>query len=337
MQRPGRELLAPSALDLRRLRRTVAREGSQLAIGPSSAERKVDGGTTVAAAPQESKAGPVRLPQPDEKAAQSRPVRLPPVVAQPAAPPPVRLPPVVAQPAAPPPVRVPQPGGDVAESRPVRMPPVVAEAAAPPPVRLPPVGAEKPEPRPVRLPAVDPVVAAGPAVSPEPEPRPAEPAGEAVVVTDDVQPPSSNPLPPSAPQQAAGQDSSDAAKPVPVAAPERPPQKEPALPPVVERSAAIAAGPLRLTLKFPPPSKTASGPQPDRPVVAIARLAPKAADPKADPDPSTAGAEGEEGVAFVSDSAATPRQPLQLTIKHPPQDAKPGDSTKQAADSGTNR
>ena len=302
MRMPGRELLAPSALDLRRLRRTVAREGSQLTIGPSSAEGKPDGATTVAATPQEVRAGPVRLSQPDEKAAQSRPVRLPPVLAQP---------------------------------------------AAMPPVRLPPLAAETPEPRPVRLPPVDPVVAARPAVSPEPEPRPAEPAGEAVVVTDDVPPPRRDPLPP-AWQQAVGKDSSDAAKPTPVAAPERPPQKEPASPPVVAqkepasppvvaRREAVAAGPLRLTLKFPPPPKTSSGPQPDRPVVAMARLAPKAADPKADLDQSTPGADGEEGVAFASDSAETPQQPLQLTIKIPPRDAKPGEGTKQAADSGANR
>ena len=301
MRAPGRELLAPSALDLRRLRRTVAREAPQRAIDPSPADPKDDGGTTVAATPR--------------------------------------------------PVRLPKPATEVAES---------------PPVRLPPAGAEMPERRPVRLPPVDPVVTAGPAVSPEPggaggrrpevsrpsppetaparrtppeaeapQPRPAEPAGEAVVVTDDVQPPPGDRVPPSKPQEAVGRESPDAAKPGLVGTPQRPLPAEAASVPVVERSGAAEFGPLRLTMKFPPPPKTAIRlpPQPQRPVVAVARLNPEAADS----DESTAGADAEEGVAFASDSAASPQQPLRLSIKYPPRNAKPADSTNKAAGTGPGR
>jgi hypothetical protein len=263
MRMPGRELLAPSALDMRRLRRVVGREGPQVAVGAPPAERTPDGGSTIAVTPQEVRAGPVRLP---------------PGVAPPAAAPPVRLPPAVAQP------------------------------AAGPPVRLPPMAVDTPEPRPVRLPLVDHVAAVGPRVSPEPEPQPVEPAGEAVMVTDDVPPP---------------RDSLSA---------------------VAAQWETVAAGPLRLTLKTPPPPKASSSPSPERPVAAAARLAPKAAEPKGDDkDPKgdakdwTAGRDGDEGVAFASDGEETPQRPLQLSIRQPSRDATPRESTRQAPDARTNR
>jgi hypothetical protein len=319
MRAPGRELFAPSALDLRRLRQTVAREAPQLAIGPSPADPKDDGGTTVAATPRESTPRPVRLPKPAAEVAESAPVRLPPTGAEMPERRPVRLPPVdpavTAGPAVSPEPQVfspnvkasPDPGGAGGRRLEVAQP-------------------SRPETAPARrtLPEAE-----------APQPRPAEPAGEAVVVTDDVQPPPGDRVPPSKPQEAVGRESPDAAKPGLVGTPQRPLPAEAASVPVVERSGAAEFGPLRLTMKFPPPPKTAIRlpPQPQRPVVAVARLAPEAVES----DESTAGADVEEGVAFASDSAASPQQPLRLSIKYPARNAKPADSTNKAAGTGPDR